>query len=525
MRRGRSAYPILFNFSVTSAGVIALVALCTHIGFGQPARRPGTRVTTLSAVGGVDRGLRADGPGVQRRSRTPTLPGNRSVTAPRFVPGRVVVKFTDTVRSSTTRIETARQMGAVDMAYPEFGDFAVLTLAPGVDPKAVSDELNTHADVDYAQPDYLRQPMFVPDDPFFNLQWNLMQIGMERAWDINLGANDDVTVAVIDSGLAFENALIEFQAAEFTLDGLDYPALGNVTVPFTPAFDLVGRDRIVAPFDFVWMDEHPVDLDGHGTHVAGTVGQLTNNAEGVAGVAFNVRLMPLKVLAEEWDFIFGRTPVCCGATDSDIASAVRYAVEFGADVINMSLGGPDPSPVIDDAVRFAVERDVFVAIAGGNSFEEGNPVTWPAAAAVGIDGAMSVAAVDRNSGRAYYSNTGNWVEIAAPGGDQRMDGFDGVVQHTVDPEFAFTFLRPPSQFGPPRFDVLSYVFFQGTSIASPHVAGLAALLKAQGVTHPGAIEAGIKATAIDLGEPGDDDDFGAGLIDVAATLRGFGLAR
>ena len=133
----------------------------------------------------------------------------------------------------------------------------------------------------------------------------------------------------------------------------------------------------------------------------------------------------------------------------------------------MSLGGSDPSPVINDAIRFAVERDVFVVIAGGNSFDEGNPTIWPAAAAEDIDGAVSVAAVDRNSNRAYYSNTGSYIEIAAPGGDQRMDGFDGVVQQTLDPDFALTFLRPPSQFDHPRFDVMAYVFFQGTSMAAP----------------------------------------------------------
>ena len=209
----------------------------------------------------------------------------------------------------------------------------------------------------------------------------------------------------------------------------------------------------------------------------------------------------------------------------NIAAAIRYAVANGADVINMSLGGPDPSPVIDDAMRFAVEQGLFIAIAGGNSFPGGNPTIWPAATAEQIDGAMSVTAVDRESRRAFYSNTGSYIEIAAPGGDQRADVFDGVVQQTLDPDFANTFELSPAQFGPPQFDVLSYVFFQGTSMSSPHVAGLAALLMSQGVTDPAVIEAGIKATATDLGEPGDDPEFGSGLIDSGSALRGFGLAR
>ena len=147
-----------------------------------------------------------------------------------------------------------------------------------------------------------------PMTRFFHLQWNLMQVGMERAWDINLGATDAVTVAVIDSGLAFEDAVIEYEADEFRLNGLDYPALGRVDAPFAAAFDLIGPNRIDQPFDFVWMDDHPVDMSGHGTHVTGTLGQLTNNAEGVSGVAFNVRIMPLKVLARRVGLHLRRHP-------------------------------------------------------------------------------------------------------------------------------------------------------------------------------------------------------------------------
>ena len=416
-------------------------------------------------------------------------------------------------------------LGATAFETFRSGDITVVKLEAGADPEAVAAQLSARADVEYAQPNYLRQPLFVPDDPFYNLQWNLMQIGMERAWDVNAGSSDAITVAVIDSGLAFEDVFIEFQADAFTLEGVSFPELGAIEVSYSSAGDLVSANRIVAPFDFVWGDDHPVDMSGHGTHVAGTVGQLTNNGAGVAGVAFNVKIMPLKVLADEWDFIFGAAPACCGATDLDVADAIRHAVENGADVINMSLGGEEEAPVIEDAVRFAVEQDVFVAIAGGNSFEEGNAVVWPAASAEDIDGAIAVGAVNRNSERAYYSNTGSYIEIVAPGGDQRMDGFDGVVQQTLDPFEALTFLYPPSSFRAPRFDVLAFVFFQGTSMASPHVAGLAALLINQGVTDPGAVEHAIKLTAMDLGEAGTDDEYGAGLIDAATVVRGLGLAR
>ena len=485
----------------------------------------GTRVVTSTGVRGFDGGLQAEAAGSAPTTRSIVRQANPQAANARFVPGEVIVKFSGRSAPTSVQRDAARALGARTIETMPFGDAVVLELESGMDVEAVAIELRARPDVEYAQPNYLRQALFTPDDPLFNLQWNPSLMGMERAWDISPAAGESVTVAVIDSGLALQDTQITFNAEEFSLGGFSFPALGTVTVPFAAAFDIVSPDRIVAPFDFVWMDDTPVDMSGHGTHVTGSVGQLTDNGEGGAGVAFNVRIMPLKVLADEWDFIFGAVPVCCGASDATVSAAIRYAVESGADVINMSLGGPEPSPLIDDAMRFAVAEGLFIAIAGGNSFNEGNSTIWPAATAESIDGAMSVAAVDRQSRRAFYSNTGSYIEVAAPGGDQRTDGFDGVMQQTLDPDFAFTFVLPPGQFSPPRFDVLSYLFLQGTSMAAPHVAGLAALLMTQGVTDPGVIEAAIKVTATDLGMPGADTEFGAGLVNAAAAVRGLGLAR
>ena len=255
--------------------------------------------------------------------------------------------------------------------YPPFTDFVLLKLDASVEPEEVAAELGRRPDVDYAQPSYLRQPLFVPNDPFFPQQWNLSTINMERAWDINNGATQEIIVAVIDSGVAFEDIALEYQAGPFTSGGAPYPPLGLITVPFSVAPELDASNRFVAPFDFICGGRHSVDMSGHGTHVTGTVGQLTNNAQGVAGVAFNVRVMPLKVLGDVWDLIFGVTSVCCGATDADVAAAIRYAVEFGAQVINMSLGGPSASQVIDEALRFVVSEGVFVAIAGWQHVRRG----------------------------------------------------------------------------------------------------------------------------------------------------------
>ena len=123
-----------------------------------------------------------------------------------------------------------------------------------------------------------------------------------------------------------------------------------MTIPFAAAPELAGPNLFVAPRDFIWDDDAPVDLDGHGTHVGGTIGQLTNNGIGVAGMAFNVRLMPVKVIAGDWDFIFGAPNE---ATTSVVAAGIRYAVDNGAQVINMSIGfeGGGPLPAIEEALE------------------------------------------------------------------------------------------------------------------------------------------------------------------------------
>jgi serine protease len=303
-----------------------------------------------------------------------------------------------------------------------------------------------------------------------------------------------------------------------------------VTIPFAAADQLVTAataNRIVSPYNFIWDNNSPLDFEGHGTHVAGTIGQITNDSIGLAGVAFNVKLMPVKVLDGVWDLLLD-SPYF--ATDDLVARAIRYAVDRGARVLNMSLGrsGP-PSFVIEDAVRYAVGRGAFVAIAAGNEYMDGNPLSVLAEICSRINGAVSVAAIDRNRGHASYSTAGPYVELAAPGGDGITSGFtvvgSRVFQQTLDFDFTETYLRPPSQYGPPRFDVFGYFGVAGTSMATPHVAGAAAILMQQGITSPAAIEDALKRTAVDLGAPGKDDFFGYGLINVRAAMFGIGAAK
>jgi serine protease len=342
--------------------------------------------------------------------------------------------------------------------------------------------------------------------------------------------------------MAYTNATLTPTIPAFVDDaGVHYPALGRVTIPYSAATQLVAPNRIVAPHDFIWDSNQPLDFEGHGTHVAGTIGQLTNDGVGLAGVAFNVKLMPVKVIDSVWDDLFGAPN---NGTDEVLARGIRYAADNGANIINMSLGRngpPNTAPAVEDAIRYAVGKGVFIAIAGGNEFEDGNPKEVIAEIANRVQGAVSVAAVDRNATigdhrcagttasptcHAYYSSSGPYIELAAPGGSERGYGRDGFVwQQTFDFTFVETYLLPVAEYHAPRFDVLADIGYIGTSMATPHVAGVAAMVMQQGITDPAAVEAALERFAIDLGKDGRDDQYGFGLIDARNALRGQGMAR
>ena len=496
---------------IGTAAAAALTAACAVFVTAQsPASR---RVERLGGLEAIDTGLH----------ETPRWPATGDGQSDE--PHRLIVKFRNTTAGSV-RDAILREAAAARVQPPPGADFLLLEPHGGVDPVAAADALAARPEVEYAQPSYRRHAHHVPNDPLFGHQWNLTALRMDRAWDINRGSTPSVIVAVIDSGVAFSTQTIEFDAVPFHLGARMFPGLGRIAVPFAAAPDLEGADRFVAPWDFVWRDANPVDMDGHGTHVAGTIGQTTGNGVGAAGMAFNVRLMPLKVLAGVWDLAFGQVSRCCGSEDADIAAAISYAASHGAAVINISVGGTMPSPAIEAALRAAVAAGCFVVLSAGNDYLNGNPVSYPSAYAAAIDGVVAVGAIGRNLERALYSATGPHIELVAPGGNQSSDGISGgVLQQTLDAVFSQTYDRGPDRLIGPRFDVMSYDYYQGTSMAAPHVAGFAALLRSQGITAPAAIEAAMKTFARDFGAPGRDDEFGYGLIDPPSALRGLGLAR
>lgn len=323
----------------------------------------------------------------------------------------------------------------------------------------------------YAEPNYYAKA-FV-DDPYYQYQWNLGTestggINAENAWTISTGAG--VTVAVLDTGVAYEN----YDRYKIAPD--------------------LRQTSFIHGYDFINNDSHANDDNGHGTHVAGTIAQSTDNGVGVAGVAYDATIMPVKVLNSSGSGSY-----------QAIANGIYFAVDNGAQVINMSLGGPSSSQTLLNALIYAQDNGVTVVAATGN--DDHGPVSYPAAYDSYVIG---VGATRYDKDLAYYSNVGPEVDLVAPGGDvtvdQNGDGYgDGILQQTL----ANGNVR---RFG--------YYFYQGTSMATPHVAGAAALLISNGnATTPADIEQALSDTALDLGATGFDNSYGYGLIDAYAALQ------
>ena len=331
----------------------------------------------------------------------------------------------------------------------------------------------------------IKHAAFIPNDELYDLQWNMPLIQAEAAWNISMG--DGVTVAVLDTGIAFEGV---------NLFGTDH----------SQAPDLAGT-TFVDPYDAVNGGDHPVDEDGHGTHVTGTIVQSTDNGIGVAGVAPDARVIPVKVCS----FV--------GCPGFAIADGIIWAVDHGADIINMSLGGFSISQAERDALQYAEDHGVLVVAAAGNggADKKGDGyLDYPAAVAT----VFSVAAIRYDKQKAPYSNyglgDGAGLDIVAPGGDlsvdQNSDGYsDGVLQNT------FGFRCGSAPFG--DYTAFDYCYYQGTSMATPHVSGAAALLLSEhpDLTPPEVREV-LRCSALDLGAPAYDPLFGAGLVQAADAL-------
>jgi len=355
-------------------------------------------------------------------------------------------------------------------------------------------QLNLRSDVIYAEPNYIYHPLKVPNDEFYNFQWHYPLINLPQAWDITTGqgSENDVIVAVVDTGIF-----------------LNHPEFSGQLVT---GYDFISDTTNAADGDGI--DNNPDDPgDGaqintsswHGTHVAGTVAAKSDNNTGVAGIAWQAKIMPLRVLGT------------LGGSGYDIEQAIRFAAGLTndsgtvpaqkADIINLSLGGTGFSQSSQDTYSAARNAGVIVIAAAGNN--NSSQLFYPAS----YDGVVSVSATDLSNNRAPYSNFGVRVDVAAPGGDTGVDlnndsYVDGVLSTLVDDSSG---TRQPI-----------YVFYQGTSMASPHMAGVTALMRS---VHPDLspddLDNLLSSGAItsDLGEPGRDDVYGHGLIDALKAVQ------
>ena len=358
---------------------------------------------------------------------------------------------------------------------------------------AIIARLQQDPQVEYAEPDRLMQPMAVPNDTNYNQQWHYFEatggLNLPSAWDVTQG--EGVVVGVIDTGYrphADLNANI--------LPG--YDMISDTTV----AQDGNGRDSDASdpgdwsPAGACGAGQPARNSSWHGTHVAGTIAAVTNNGTGVAGVAYKSKIVPIRVL--------GR----CGGYTSDIADGIIWgaggsvsgvpANQNPAQVLNLSLGGSGScDTTTQNAINTARSLGTTVVVAAGNS--NANAANYSPASCSGV---ISVASTNRAGSRAYYSNYGSVVDVAAPGGETSVSS-NGVLST----------LNSGSQ--GPGSD--SYAFYQGTSMAAPHVAGAAALLYAvdSGIT-PSDVESILKNTARSF--PGTCNQCGSGIVDASAAV-------
>jgi len=418
---------------------------------------------------------------------------------PAHEPGELIVKY----RDGTTRGDRERLRREGDLRYAGMvGDSSQrVRLDRGANALEAAAVLERDSRVAYARPNYTaRASLYTPNDPgrggvagWTGVQWNFLDTPsgarIQGAWDAAIRAGkpggEGIVIAVLDTGVAYRSSP----------DG---------RYQKTP--DL-SRSRFVRGHDFVRGNALPYDRNGHGTFIAGTIAQSTNNGLGVTGIAYKSRIMPVRVLDFE-----GKGDV------ATIASGIRYAVRRGAKIVNMSFEfdiGLTASQIPDviAAIRYAHRKGSVLVAASGNA--EDTRVAYPALA----HNVIAVGATTEHGCLAEYSNTGQGLDLVAPGGgaDAALPGepackpFEGGGRDI----FQYTFLGAGfRRFGLP-------FGYEGTSMAVPHVSGTIALMLSTGVLgedpSPATIEQRLESTARDLGTPGYDTNYGAGLLDATAA--------
>ncbi|MDY0297793.1 MAG: S8 family serine peptidase [Acidobacteriota bacterium] len=383
--------------------------------------------------------------------KAPTITGK-----PDLVPGEIIVVYNPAVKEAGKSALMKRYTLTKKRDSRKAGKFTVYHHG---NPKAILKQLNAEPGVVIAEQNAYAYKFDVPNDPYYSYQWHMTKIGMESAWDVCTGSG--VVVAIVDTGV--KRTLQDLAGTQFT-----------------------------AGYDFVNNDTDPTDDEGHGSHVCGTIAQTTNNGVGVAGIAYNATIMPIKVLSSSGS-----------GTYDDIADGIIWAADHGAHVINLSLGGSSSLQILQDAVNYAWNKGVVVVCAAGN--DHVSTPFYPAA----YTNSISVSATTYLDTLASYSNYGSTIDISAPGGDSGDNNGDGYDDMILQNTFSGT-----SE---------GYYFYAGTSMASPHVAGVAALVKAANMSLSNSqVRSILESSAEDIGASGWDIYFGHGRLDAYAAVLAAG---
>jgi subtilisin family serine protease len=383
------------------------------------------------------------GPGVAGYAAPPPARAAVAGTAVDWVPGRVLVK----PRAGIAQAALAPVLGRLGLAAPGPAAGGVLAVQGRADLDVAATVRALRADpaVAYAEPDYRVHPLLVPNDErYADEEWWLTAIQAQAAWDLTTG-DPNLIVAILDTGVA-----------------TDHPEFAG---------------RILPGHNFVANNNDPYDDNGHGTHVAGIAGAMGNNGKGIAGISWQSKILPVKVLNGEGQ----------GST-YDFAQGIRWAVDNGARVINISAGADFSTDTEHDAVKYAHDKGVVIVAAAGNT-PDGKP-EYPA----GYDEVIAVSASSRRDSVAGFSSYGDYVDVAAPG--------INILSTWVDHH------KP------------GYQSESGTSMASPVVAGAAALILARNpALTPEQVQLLLQQTADDIGDPGFDPKSGWGRLNLLHALQ------
>ncbi|OGC13728.1 hypothetical protein A2246_06700 [candidate division WOR-1 bacterium RIFOXYA2_FULL_37_7] len=395
------------------------------------------------------------------------------------VRGEILVKFKNAV--SINSINTFNKQNNLKLVKTlvTHDKVHVLSVLDETKKVSVAELIETYKDnpsVEYVEPNFVMHALATtPNDFYYPIQWGLPLIAANVGWDISKGSAEAI-IAVVDTGVELSH--------EDLSDKIWHNPIESAGTNSSNNKDDDGNGFVDdwQGWDFVQNDNNPSDLNGHGSHVSGIAASKTNNGKGVAGVSWNSRIMAVRVLNKFGDASAGK-----------LSEGISYAVDNGAKVINLSLGAYSPSTAINNEVQNAYNQGCIVVAAAGNDGD--STLNYPAA----YEHVIGVASIDRNNTRSDFSNSNNFVDVCAPGGYGSGDEED-IVSCYLDN---------------------SYVYMSGTSMSTPFVSGLAALLFSQNPSWSNdQVVTRIIGTADDLGSAGWDAFYGYGKINVYNALGG-----